>query len=195
MPRFHQIVLAYEGECSQCGGCCGTCDRLSTRGRKRVCKDHNGDKPSHCVLFPIGYAVELIPETCTLVPTRLVPVDETVHTYRVQVSGRTSVALFDATREPQKQGCSGTTLYDFQGRLEATWQNDIYAKTPAQHLERVAQLVARLQTLETQEGTGPDVPLTWRGAAQSETILRELIIAANLYATRRDIIVGDLFDE
>lgn len=197
MPRYHKIVLAYEGECSQCGGCCAGCSRLGTRRGAKVCRDHGEDKPSHCILFPIGYAVELMPTTCTLVPTEVVSVDESVHTHRIRVSGRTSVALFDAAREEPDEGAgeAPSTLYDLQGKVEASLSERLYRRTPDQHLQDLAGLVCQLQTVEAEEGDGADSPLSWAGAGMCEDLLKVLITTANLYATRRDVIIGDLFAE
>jgi len=195
MPRYHKIVLAYEGECSQCGGCCVGCSRLGNRRGVKVCRDHGKDKPSHCILFPIGYAVELIPKTCTLVPTEIVEVDETVHTHRIRVSGRTGVALFDATREDGDDGEPPKSLYDLQGQIESGMRDRLYERTPEQHLKDLAGLIDQLRSIEVAEGDGPDSPLSWDGDAMCEDLVKVLITTANLYATRRDVIIGDLFAE
>ncbi|MBD3174066.1 MAG: hypothetical protein GF320_02710 [Armatimonadia bacterium] len=200
MPRYHRVVLAYEGECSLCGACCGTCDRLKTKGDVKICKDHGKDKPSHCILFPLGYSVELMPESCSLVPTELVDVDETVHTHRIQVAGRTSLALFEgATEEDDEEDdetdTSEMTLHELQGHLESEHEKKIYRRIPDEHLDKIIDLAEKLARLEDEEGDGPDEPLSWQGAAKSEELLKDLILTAHLYATRRDLIVGDLFDE
>ncbi len=196
MPRYHDIVIAYEGECSQCGKCCSDCGRLYEKNGKKLCRDHPDDKPSHCLLYPLGYAVELMPEGCTIRPTKTIRIDEVKHTGRIRVAERTGPALFSpvAAEEDAKTG-KEETLYDLHGRLDAEHQEVIYSRTPEQHLTRIERIVERLKALEVEHGFGPDRPLDEEGVRQSEKLLAELLIAATLYATRRDLLIGDVLAE
>ncbi len=197
MPRFHEIVLAVDGECALCGGCCAGCDRLYRKGGRWLCRDHPDSKPSHCMLFPIGYAVELIPPTCALTPTRTIVIDETLQTGRMRVSGRAGPALFqpvghgDGDEEPEAE----KTLYTLQAQLESEHEEELYDRTPAEHLAQAARLVEELALLEHAEGAEADRPLPWEAAARSADLLRALVTALSLYATRRDLILGDLYSE
>lgn len=200
MPRFHEIVLAYEGECSLCGGCCAGCGRLVRRGQRWVCRDHPDKKPGHCHLFPIGYAFELMPPTCTLRPTATLTVDETIHLGRMRVSGRAGPAFFspaetvgsEAAEEAEAPKRDERTLYVLQGEVEGS--EDPYACTPEQRLASIARLVDDLRGLERAPGSEPESPLPWTEAQRSEMLLRELLRAVSLYATQRDVILGDLFE-
>jgi len=192
MPRIHEVIMSFEGECKLCGGCCHGCDRLYKRGKKWLCRDHPDRKPSHCILFPLGYSVELLPETCALRPTSTMRVDEVMHTGRIVVSGRTSLVMFHADIARDDEEASDPTLYDLQGKYEAHDTDDIYDNTPAQHIARMRAVLDRLVALERDNGDA-ERPLSWDGARESENAVRDIIKTAIMYGTRRDIIVGDLF--
>lgn len=197
MPRYHEIVLAVSGECTLCGGCCVGCDRLVRKGRKWLCRDHPDHKPSHCMLFPIGYARELMPETCSLVPTQTLRIDEALQTGRMRVSGRAGPSLFSPVDSAGDDGAEPpeNSLYTLQARLEAEHEEELYERTPEQHLAQARRLLEELAGLETAEGAEPDVPLSWEACRRSQDLLRELVTALSLYGTRRDLILGDLFSE
>jgi hypothetical protein len=197
LPRYHEIVLAVSGECTLCGGCCAGCDRLVRKGRKWLCRDHPDHKPSHCMLFPIGYARELMPVTCSLVPTQTLRIDETLQAGRMRVSGRAGPSLFspvdnasDSESDPPEN-----SLYTLQARLETEHEEELYERTPGQHLAQARRLLEGLAGLESVDGAQPDEPLSWEGTRRSEELLREMLTALSLYATRRDLILGDLFTE
>ena len=194
MPRYHHAILAVEGECSMCGNCCRECHRLTRKGAVWICKDHPDRKPSHCVMFPIGYAVELLPATCTLRPTVTVRLDETVHTGRTRVSGRTGLTLFHPLQadEDGEEDKGHPSLYDVQGRIEAELEEQIYGHTPKEILQRIRNTAKQLVMIEDQHEAGGDAPLSWEAAKEAEELLKGLFVAAMQYATRRDMIVGDL---
>jgi len=192
MPRFHEVIMSVEGECKLCGGCCQGCDRLYKRGRKWLCRDHPDRKPSQCVLFPLGYSVELLPEACALRPTSTMRVDEVVHSGRIVVSGRTSLVMFHESTGDDGDGTAYPSLYDLQGKYEARDTDDIYENTPAQHIERMRAALDLLAAIERESGDA-ERPLSWDGARESENAVRELIKTALMYGTRRDMVVGDLF--
>lgn len=192
MPRYHEIIMAYEGECQRCGGCCRGCHRLYTSGSDCLCRDHPDGKPAHCVMFPIGYAVELLPLTCSLRPTRTVRVDEANGLPWVRVSGRAGLCLAAPAPDPGSSS-EAPTLHGLQGQLDAEHSKRIYRRTPERHIRDMAAVLEKLRVLEVENAGGPDAPLSWAAAAQAEKLLGELLTTALLYATRRDIIVGDLF--
>jgi hypothetical protein len=198
VPRYHEVVLAFEGECASCGGCCAGCARLYRKAGRWLCRDHPDDKPGHCTLFPLGYATELLPETCSLVPTRTVRVDETLQTGRMRVSGRSGPSLFAPVPKHTEGDAEETeeqSLYALQARVESDSEEELYSDPPEHHLAKIAHAVEELRAVELAADTSADRPLTWEAAKRSEELSREILRALCLYATRRDVILGDLFSE
>jgi hypothetical protein len=199
VPRYHEIILAFEGECALCGGCCAGCDRLYRKAGKWLCRDHPDEKPGHCHLFPLGYAKELLPESCCLVPTEVVRIDETLQTGRMRVSGRAGPSLFAPVAKPDdddgEKRAEDHTLYDIQAQVECADEEEVYRDAPEHHLAKMARAVEELRAIELAADTSVDRPLSWDAAARTEALSREILRALCLYATRRDIILGDLFTD
>jgi hypothetical protein len=110
------------------------------------------------------------------------------------VSGRTGLTLFHPL-DPgaDADGTGGApTLYDLQGRIEAELAERIYGQTPKDILQRLRNIAKQLATIEDQHEGGADTPLSWEAAKEAEESLKGLLVAAMQYATRRDMILGDL---
>jgi len=148
-------------------------------------------------MFPIGYSVELVPEQCSLKITKTVRIDETKYENRIRVSGRAGVSFVAAEEEEDGEVPS---LYDVQGQVEHKQKSRIYRGTPlrlAQELVSLAQRVVDLENARRARENGKksgELMLSFAEYRKAEEHLRQLIEAICRYATRRDIIVGDLFE-
>jgi len=188
MGRFHRIVTEVEGQCLLCGRCCRECAHLARRGGKWICAQHDS-KPDWCKLFPLDYAVELVPDECGFRVKATRRVDETKEGTRIRVSGRTSHSVLAGL--DTGDGEVFPDVYDVQNRVVTADGSRVYRDKPQRLARRLAKLAGRIAEAERVHGSGR--PLPDREWFRAEKLCRKTMEALLSYAESRDIVVGDLF--